>query len=569
MGIRSAPTPHAASRALLRALIPDNSQSYAVRCMSSSSRNTIINHSALYPIKPTEIFQSCLSRPFASTTFPAARSKTPRTPAPLKSNKRDDGIRFRNSDLSATEISQIFGQEQIPVPLANRMLRILQERRVSGTIDVDLPADIKDVVSEEVTLTGLDWLREKYPMDEDAAILKRIEREAKEEEQRLIRRGQELGLYKPQSGVFDKPVEKEGDVYGRSLLKEERERNEQKFKEEQERKNREWLEGEERDRAKLMESVQKSKELQMFQDQAVVEAQPRADPVARPALAWIQKHHIRATSHDWDTSKLTKAGRILPSLAIALLTMGLCYILAENYQPAPREQRMMPNTPPAAATVLGLIGINTLIFVLWRAFPPAWRMLNRYFVSVPLYPYSTSIVGSVFSHQQFKHLGTNMFILWFVGTRLHEELGRADFLSLYLSSGVLASLTSLTAHVLQNNLTVSSLGASGAIAGLLAAWCMIHADDKLTLIFLPQSWQETFSANGSMFLAAIALVEIVSLMALPFRSKAPLMDHWSHLGGYVAGGVVGWLWKEGEEERRKGRIKKEGLLGFLFGGGSR
>jgi len=44
-----------------------------------------------------------------------------------------------------------------------------------------------------------------------------------------------------------------------------------------------------------------------------------------------------------------------------------------------------------------------------------------------------------------------------------------------LASGVIGSLTSLTAHVLGGKLTVTSLGASGAIAGLVAAWCMLHA----------------------------------------------------------------------------------------------
>lgn len=112
-----------------------------------------------------------------------------------------------------------------------------------------------------------------------------------------------------------------------------------------------------------------------------------------------------------------QARRILPSLCITLLTIGLCYVLAQNYEPAPRHERLMPNTPPAAATVIGLIGTNVLIYAMWRAVPPAWRMLNRYFISVPLYPYSVSIIGSIFSHQQIRHLGANMLILWFIGTR--------------------------------------------------------------------------------------------------------------------------------------------------------
>lgn len=77
---------------------------------------------------------------------------------------------------------------------------------------------------------------------------------------------------------------------------------------------------------------------------------------------------------------------------------------------------MWRDVPPAAATVFGIMGVNVAIYLLWKA-PPAWRLLNRYFISVPLYPYAMSVVGSIFSHQQLRHLATNTLILWLIGTR--------------------------------------------------------------------------------------------------------------------------------------------------------
>jgi rhomboid-like protein len=44
-------------------------------------------------------------------------------------------------------------------------------------------------------------------------------------------------------------------------------------------------------------------------------------------------------------------------------------------------------------------------------------MLNRYFISVPFKPHPLSIVGNVFSHQQFRHMALNMLMLWFIGTK--------------------------------------------------------------------------------------------------------------------------------------------------------
>ena len=47
----------------------------------------------------------------------------------------------------------------------------------------------------------------------------------------------------------------------------------------------------------------------------------------------------------------------------------------------------------------------------------AWRFLNRYFLSVPGYPFSMSVVGNMFSHQQVSHFAANMAVLWIIGTK--------------------------------------------------------------------------------------------------------------------------------------------------------
>lgn len=109
--------------------------------------------------------------------------------------------------------------------------------------------------------------------------------------------------------------------------------------------------------------------------------------------------------------------RILPSMLVALLTAGMCYEYAEHYQPPEKSSRIWRDLPPATATVLGVLGANLGVFVLWRAFPPAWRILNRYFINVPLYPYSFSMLGSVFSHQTLGHLAMNMAVLYMLGIR--------------------------------------------------------------------------------------------------------------------------------------------------------
>ncbi|KAF3480294.1 presenilins-associated rhomboid-like protein [Arthroderma uncinatum] len=462
-------------------------------------------------------------------------------------------------DLPAPQIAQIFGTATISAKQGNRILRAIQEQRVSGIIDLPLPADIARAAPPHIINGGLSWLRSAHPMDEEAAILARIEREEQEEEDRLIRRAEELGIYKPQSGRFGATTVKEGDVYGSSILEEVRKENMKTSKQTEEKKRQEWLDGEAKRTEELQAQARKFKDIQKFEPQELTEARPRADPTVRPALAWIQQQHLRATATDGDASKLTTARRILPSLGVVALTLGLCYLYSETYEEPKREQRLWSDIRPAAATVVTLVGLNVGVFVLWKFVPPAWRLLNRYFVSVPCYPHAASVVGSVFSHQQFRHLGSNMLVLWFIGMRLHEEIGRGDFVAAYLSTGAFATFASFAVRVLSNNLSVSSLGASGAISGIVAMWCIIHSNDKLTIALLPSDWQDKISASGSTFLCAIILVELLNFVPA-FRMFA--VDLWSHLGGYAAGIVLGLLWKDKKERERRNNPPPTWLKSF-------
>jgi rhomboid-like protein len=108
-------------------------------------------------------------------------------------------------------------------------------------------------------------------VDEDAAIMARIEREEREEEAKLIRRAEALGLYKPQSGTYGAELGEENDPSGRSVLKEIRQKNEERLLAEAEKKRQEWLEGEEKDREKLKEHLAKNTALQKFEDTAALE----------------------------------------------------------------------------------------------------------------------------------------------------------------------------------------------------------------------------------------------------------------------------------------------------------
>ncbi|KAE8379433.1 hypothetical protein BDV26DRAFT_259437 [Aspergillus bertholletiae] len=531
-------------------LLPSNPVSLrAASCVSSLRHFGSISKRHLSPLNvfspatPYQYSSRTTSQQLPSSVRLFTNSRCLRTkPVP----KVEHGVQLRPQPFSTAEINAVFGSRaRITPQLGNRVLAVLQGRRLDGTLDLDLPSDITRSVRSTSLDTALLWLRKNYPLDEDAAILARIEREELQEEARLVRRAEELGLYKPQSGSYGAELGDSNDPYGKSVLKETRKRNEARLLAEQEKKRQEWLDGEQKEREKLEHMRQKNTALQRFEDTASLEVRERADPNQRPLLAWIQKHHLRATDWDLDVSKLTNGGRILRILSITLVTFGLCFVFASNYHAPTKTDRLWPDVPPAAATVMAIIGTNIGVFLLWKLCPPAWRLLNRYFITVAAYPRPLSLVGNVFSHQTVNHLALNMVVLWFVGTRLHDEIGRGNFLALYLASGVFGSFTSLTVNILKGNLGLTALGASGAISALVAAWCMLHADEKFTFFFLPTEWQEVASAKGWMVLAGLVALEFVNMF-----TRRALIDYWAHLGGFLAGALWSTAYKKRKENER-------------------
>lgn len=204
------------------------------------------------------------SRRFKRTS---AASQTP------KSKPKSDSTEaiLRKKPFSDAEIQKIFGQPKFNAKMGNRILSVLHGHRLTGTLDAQLPVDIVRAVTQQQVDMAMEWLRNEYPVDEDAAIFARIEREERAEEEKLMRRAEKLGLYKPQSGSFDAELGEEGSPYGKSVLKEAREQNEKRLLAEQERKRQEWLDGEKEEQERLQRQFGKDTSLQQYQEQALTE----------------------------------------------------------------------------------------------------------------------------------------------------------------------------------------------------------------------------------------------------------------------------------------------------------
>lgn len=189
-----------------------------------------------------------------------------------------------------------------------------------------------------------------------------------------------------------------------------------------------------------------------------------------------------------------------------------------------------------------LIAANVLIFI-WEL-SVGHHALNGFMVEFGVVPHRTvailtgqtsSTVGtaflplftSMFLHGSFLHLAGNMLALWIFGDNIEDYLGHFNYLFVYLASGIIGGLT----HILLNvNSRVPTIGASGAIAGVMGAYLILYPRARvLTWVFIVVVWLPAWLVLGYWF-----LVQFVSFSQIADTGVAVA----AHLGGFAAGVVM-------------------------------
>jgi len=113
-------------------------------------------------------------------------------------------------------------------------------------------------------------------------------------------------------------------------------------------------------------------------------------------------------------------------------------------------------------------------------------IINQYF---PLYPLGAGfqvwqLFTYMFMHANFVHLLFNMFPLWMFGMELENDWGSRKFLSFYLICGVGAALSNLFIGPLLGPVGIPTVGASGAIFGVLIAFGVLYPNRPIFIYFL-------------------------------------------------------------------------------------
>lgn len=208
----------------------------------------------------------------------------------------------------------------------------------------------------------------------------------------------------------------------------------------------------------------------------------------------------------------------------------------------------MANVPTVTRN---LIIINVIVFV---AFMINEEFMTRTFAlfypTSPLF-HSWQIVTHMFMHGGFWHILFNMYTLWMFGSVLERMIGERKYLIFYFVCGLGAVALHLGVEYLQAQTWLASgsagalqsyadlqrtptVGASGAIYGVIIGYAMLFPESRLTLLFPPV----TLSAKWMVIIfAAIELLTGVT-------GTAANVAHFAHLGGMLFGWLLITYWKK-------------------------
>ena len=200
------------------------------------------------------------------------------------------------------------------------------------------------------------------------------------------------------------------------------------------------------------------------------------------------------------------------------------------------------------ALVVTIIALNAVAFFYELTLTdPQLALFVRQYGVVPIDFSLGSVFTSMFLHGGWMHILGNMLFLWIFGDNVEDRMGHGRFLVFYLLCGAIAAV----AHVLSEpSSTVPTIGASGAIAGVMGAYFVLYPHSRiLTLLPIIVFWQ-IIEVPAIVFLGFWFLLQLFSgfgtmLMATPAGGIA----FWAHVAGFAAGVVLVFVFRRPERTR--------------------
>jgi membrane associated rhomboid family serine protease len=196
---------------------------------------------------------------------------------------------------------------------------------------------------------------------------------------------------------------------------------------------------------------------------------------------------------------------------------------------------------------VSIIALNALAWFYELSLPREdLPVFLRQFGVVPAYFTVPTLISSMFLHGSWSHVLGNMWYLWIFGDNVEDRMGHFRFLIFYLLCGIVAALGQI---FIDPTSTLPTIGASGAIAGVMGAYFVLYPQSRvLTLIPLIVFW-EIVELPAIFLLGFWFLMQLFSAgaIAATAHSQAGGVAFMAHVAGFLTGLVGGFVFRKRQQ----------------------
>jgi membrane associated rhomboid family serine protease len=221
----------------------------------------------------------------------------------------------------------------------------------------------------------------------------------------------------------------------------------------------------------------------------------------------------------------------IPYVNIAIIAINVVVFLYQLLDPNfTNGYSTVPAEITSGRDIVGQVAINTPdgSFVIDEAAGPS--------------PIWLTLFTSMFMHGGWLHIGGNMLFLFIFGDNIEKAYGHIKYIAFYLVCGIIAGL----AHVFsQPDSIIPSLGASGAISGVMAGYLVLFPTNRVkVLLTLGVVLLRPIMVPAIVMIGVWALLQFVNgLGAIAVTDQTSGVAYWAHIGGFIAGAVITFLAK--------------------------
>src|SRR4051794_29434463 len=204
-----------------------------------------------------------------------------------------------------------------------------------------------------------------------------------------------------------------------------------------------------------------------------------------------------------------------------------------------------------------IIGLCTAVFLYELILSPA--QLDAFFLQWGAIPAEISrfhdlygLITSMFLHGGWAHLIGNMLFLFVFGDNIEDAMGHVSYLLFYLLTGIVAGLTQI---LLSPSSTIPLIGASGAIAGVLGAYIVLFPQGKVRALVFFGYFGQVILVPAWVMIGLWIVLQLFSGVASLGAADVGGVAFWAHVGGFVSGAVLVWLFRDRDSVARQNAVR--------------